>query len=201
MADNDYALGEIVETVANSPLAKDTLILSIEDDAWDGSDHVDSHRTIALVAGPYVRQHAVVSTRYTTVSVVKTIEEILGIGPIGLNDALAAPMSDVFDSNADSWTYKAIVPDVLYSTKLPLPPAEHTLNAMPKHSAAYWTKAMAGQDFSAPDRVDPVTFNRALWRGLKGQVRYPGAPKGADGNAKPIASNRLKSVEPGWVPY
>jgi hypothetical protein len=106
VADNDYALGQVIEAVANSPFAKDTLIVSIEDDAWDGADHVDAHRTVALFAGPYVRRHAVVSTRYTTVSVVKTIEEVLGIGPIGLNDALAAPMSDVFDPHAAEWSYQ-----------------------------------------------------------------------------------------------
>src|SRR3984893_9922215 len=139
MADNDYALGLIAETVANSPFAHDTLVISIEDDTWDSPDHVNSFRTVALFVGPYVRQHRVVSTRYTTVSVVKTIEEILGIGPIGLNDALAAPMSDVFDPSAATWTYKAIVPDVLRSTKLPLPLADHATNAVPRHSAAYWT--------------------------------------------------------------
>jgi len=180
MADNDYALGLIAEAVAQSPFAKDTLIVSIEDDAFDGPDHVDAHRTVALFAGAYVRQHAVVSTRYTTVSVVKTIEEILGIGPIGLNDTLAAPMSDVFDPNQAVWSYKAIVPDVLRSTKLPLPPADHASNVAPRHSAAYWTKAMAGQDFSGPDRVNPVTFNRALWRGLKSDEPYPATPTGAD---------------------
>lgn len=173
VADNDYALGLIIEAVAKSPFAKDTLVVSIEDDAWNGADHVDANRTIALFAGPYVRQHAVVSTRYTTVSLVKTIEEILGIGPIGLNDALAAPMSDVFDQNQATWTYRATVPDVLRSTQLPLPPAENTSIEYPRHSAAYWIKAMAGQDVSGPDRINPDTFNRTLWKGLKGDVPYP----------------------------
>src|SRR5262249_11263568 len=118
MADNDYAVGLILEAVAGSPFAKDTLLVTIEDDASDGPDHVSAQRTVALLAGPYVRQHVVVSTRYTTVNVVKTIEEVLGIGPIGLNDALAAPMSDVFDTSRADWTYKAIVPDVLRSTQL-----------------------------------------------------------------------------------
>jgi len=176
MADNDYALGLIIEAVANSPFANNTLIVSIEDDACDGPDHVDAHRSVTLFAGPYVRHHAVVSTRYTTVSVVKTIEEILGMGPIGLNDALSVPMSDIFDPNAAEWSYKAIVPDVLRSTKLPLPPDEHAKVAFPTHSAAYWVKVMAGQDFSGPDRVNPVTFNRALWRGLKGDEPYPDTP-------------------------
>ena len=180
MADNDYGLGQIVEAVANSPFAKDTLIISIEDDSCDGPDHVDTHRSIALFAGPYVRQHALVSTRYTTVNIVKTIEEILGIGPIGLNDALAQPMTVVFDTAAPDWTYKAIVPDVLRSTKLPLPPQEHACNAVPLHAGAYWAKLMAGQDFSGADRIDAASFNRALWFGLKGSAPYPVAPTGFD---------------------
>jgi DNA-binding beta-propeller fold protein YncE len=173
MADNDYALGLITETVANGPFAKDTLIIALEDDTCDGPDHVDAFRSVALLAGPYVRQQAVLSTRYTTVSVVKTIEEILGIGPIGLNDALAAPMSDLFDPSVTTWSYQAIVPNILRSTQLPLPLGGRASIAQPKHSAAYWAKAMAGQDFSAVDRVDPTTFNRTLWRGLKGDAPYP----------------------------
>lgn len=180
MADNDYAFGQIVEAVANSPFSKDTLIISIEDDAWDGPDHVDAHRSIAFFAGPYVRQHVLVSTRYTTVSVVRTIEEILGMGPIGLNDALAAPMADIFDPNQANWSYKAIVPDVLRSTKLPLPQADHASIEYPRHTAAYWTKVMADQDFSGPDRVEPISFNRALWRGLRGDAPYPAERSDAD---------------------
>jgi DNA-binding beta-propeller fold protein YncE len=178
LADNDYAVGLLIEAVANSPFAKDTIVITIEDDSSDGPDHVDAQRSIALFAGAYVRRHAVVSTRYTTVNVVKTIEEVLGIGPIGLNDALAAPMSDVFDANSAGWSYKAIVPDVLRSTKLPLPPADHAYHAVPRGSVKYWTRAMAGQDFSAVDRENPATFNRALWRGLKGDAPYPALAAG-----------------------
>jgi hypothetical protein len=180
VADNDYALGLLVEAVANSPFAQSTLIISIEDDTWNGFDHADAFRSPIFMVGPYVRQHAMVSRRYTTVSVVKTIEEILGAGPIGLNDALAAPMSEVFDPNVTNWTYKAIVPDVLYSTKLPLPPAIQANNTAPKHSAEYWTRAMAAQDFSSPDQINPVTFNRALWRGLKGNEPYPTTSTGTN---------------------
>jgi DNA-binding beta-propeller fold protein YncE len=180
MADNDYSIGMLVETVAKSHFAKDTLVIAIEDDTTDGPDHVDAERTVALFAGPYIRQHAVVSKHYTTVNVVKTIEEVLGIEPISLNDALAEPMSDIFDSNQERWTYDAIVPKVLRSTQLPLPPEAHAAIEYPVHSAAYWVKAMAGQDFSGVDRVDPITFNRALWHGLKGSTRYPTTRSGAD---------------------
>jgi DNA-binding beta-propeller fold protein YncE len=196
VADNDYAVGSIVEAVANSPIADSTLIFTIEDDAWDGPDHVDSHRTIVLVAGAYVRQHTVVSTRYTTVSVVKTIEEVLGMGPIGLNDALAAPMSDIFDSNAATWSYKAIVPNVLRSTQLPLPPDEHAKIEFPSHSAAYWMKATAGQDFSGADRIDPVAFNRALWEGLKGNQPYPIASTKAERGMKESPATRDREEAP-----
>src|SRR5579859_8033975 len=142
------------------------MIVSMEVYARDAPDHIDAHRSLALFAGAYVRQRALVSTRYTTVSVLKTIEEILGIGPIGLNDALAAPMSEIFDQGMVGWKYQAVVPDILRSTELPLPPAAHASNAVPSHSAAYWAKAMTGQDFSGADRIDPATFNRTLWRGL-----------------------------------
>jgi len=72
-----------------------------------------------------------------------------------------------------SWSDKPIVPDVLRSTKLPLPPANNARNAIPRRSSQYWTKAMANQDFSGADRIDPVAFNRALWRGLRGDEPYP----------------------------
>jgi DNA-binding beta-propeller fold protein YncE len=173
MADNDYALGLIVETVAESPFAKNTVIVSVEDDTFDGPDHYDAHRSVALFAGAYVRQSALVSTRYTTVSVVKTIEELLGLEPVGLNDALAAPMSEVFDTKVSTWSYRAIVPGILRSTQLPLPPATTACNSRPKRSSEYWAKVMAGQDFSRADHLDLPAFNQALWRGLRGDEPYP----------------------------
>ena len=78
-ADNDYAVGLLVQKIANSIYANDTLIFVIEDDAQDGGDHVDSHRTIAFVAGAYVKQQAVVSTPYNTINFLRTIEEVLGL--------------------------------------------------------------------------------------------------------------------------
>jgi DNA-binding beta-propeller fold protein YncE len=178
MADNDYALGLIVETVAKGPFAKDTLIFVVEDDAQDGPDHVDAHRSIAYVIGPYVKQHAVVSARYTTVSMLRTIEEVLGLEPMGLNDALARPMSAVFDLSKSDWGYRPRISEVLRATQLPLPPrtAADAGSGRPvaTRSQAYWTAAMAGQDFREEDRLDTGRFNRALWRGLKGEdAAYP----------------------------
>jgi hypothetical protein len=176
LADNDYAVGLVIQKVAQSPLAKDTLIFIIEDDAQDGPDHVDAHRSIAFVVGPYVKHGAVVSQRYTTVNMVKTIEAVLGLQPMGLNDALAAPMAEVFDPKQAAWAFTAQVPSVLRTTQLPLPRssgAQAACRPAPPRSSAYWAAAMAGQDFSAEDRLDTARFNRALWRGLKGASPYP----------------------------
>jgi hypothetical protein len=185
MADNDYALGLLVEAVAKGPFAADTLIFVVEADAQDGPDHVDAHRSIAFVVGPYVRQHAVVSTRYTTVSMVRTIEEVLGLSPMALTDAMAAPMSGVFDLTQIDWRYRPRIAEALRATDLPLPPRT-TADigvACPAagRSAAWWRAAMAGQDFREEDRLDTPAFNRALWRGLKGETAaYPTGRDGRD---------------------
>ncbi|THD77553.1 MAG: hypothetical protein E7812_15590 [Phenylobacterium sp.] len=184
LADNDYAVGLLVEKVARSPFAKDTLIFVVEDDAQDGPDHVDAHRAPAFIVGPYVRKGAVVSTRRTTVNLLRTMEDVLGIAPMGLNDGLADPMADVFDTAAGpAWSFEAHPSPILRTTKLPLPPADARDAACmvkPKHGPAYWAAAMAGQDFSQEDRLDTAAFNQALWRGLRGSEPYPTARSGAD---------------------
>ncbi|HSV03668.1 MAG TPA: hypothetical protein VLI41_10735 [Phenylobacterium sp.] len=184
VADNDYAVGLLVEKVAASPFAKDTLIFVLEDDAQDGPDHVNAHRSVAFIVGPYVRKGAVVKTRYTTVSLVRTMEDILGVKPSGLTDGLALPMADVFDPNAaPTWSYRARIAPVLRTTKLPLPPAPSAATACtarPTHDGAYWAKAMAGQDFTQEDRLDTGAYNLALWKGLKGDAPYPAQRSGRD---------------------
>lgn len=191
MADNDYALGLLVQKVAHSRYKNNTLVFVIEDDAQDGPDHVDAHRTIAYVIGPYVKQGAVVSTRYTTINMLRTIEDILGLEPMGLNDGLQRPMTDVFTQELKSWNYTPIVPDVLRTTQLPLPPAT-AANTLVKterilafahapRDASYWGEKMAGFDFSRSDHLDTARFNRVLWTGLKGEdVPYPTTRSGHD---------------------
>jgi DNA-binding beta-propeller fold protein YncE len=166
MGDNDYAVGRVVEKVSQSPFATDTVIFVIEDDAQNGPDHVDAHRTVALVAGAYVRQGALVSTRYTTVNLLRTIEELLGTGRMGLNDAAAAPMADLFTPDYQPWSYTARVPAALRSTQLPLPEAGSEGYLQPRHSAAWWAAHTRGQDFSVEDHLDTDRFNRVLWLGL-----------------------------------
>ena len=123
-ADNDYAVGLLVQKIANSIYAQNTLIFVIEDDAQDGADHVDSHRTVAFIAGAYVKQGAVVSTAYNTVDFIRTMEEVLGLKQfLNINDALGHPMTDVFTTTPQSWNFTATPSAYLYSTALPLPVA------------------------------------------------------------------------------
>jgi YVTN family beta-propeller protein len=166
MADNDYAVGRVIERVAHSRFAGRTVIFIIEDDAQNGGDHVDAHRSTAFVAGAFVKQGAVVSTDYDTVSMVRTIELLLGLAPLGLTDATARPMADVFELGlwARPWSFAAIVPAVLRSTALPLPGTGPT--AQPRGDAASWARAMRSFDFSSEDRLDSDRFNQVLWRGL-----------------------------------
>jgi DNA-binding beta-propeller fold protein YncE len=175
VADNDYAVGLVVQKIASSQYAGNTLIFVIEDDAQDGGDHVDAHRSIAFVVGPYVKQQAVVSKSYNTVNMIRTIEDILGVDPLNLNDSVALPMTDVFDVNQSKWNYTAALSSLLYTTTLPLPAKSAALR-VPKstHNAAYWARVTKGMDFSKEDLVDPLSFNRILWQGLKGDRIYPG---------------------------
>ncbi len=183
MADNDYALGLLIQKVAGSPYAGSTLIFVIEDDAQDGPDHVDAHRSIAFVAGPYVKQGAVVSERYTTVNMVRTIESLLGIAPNSLFSAAATPMTEIFDLTQSTWDYKAIVPDLLRTSQLPLP-ARTADNSLPQtnrarlyakdtHTASYWQRKLGDMDYNEEDKLDTPRFNRELWIGMMGRRPYP----------------------------
>lgn len=193
IADNDYAIGLVAETLSKSPFAKDTLIFIVEDDAQDGPDHVDAHRSIALIAGPYVKQGALISQRYTTVNLLKTIETVLGLDPLGLTDAFAAPMTEVFDIKASgAWSFKARPSDLLRGTGIPLPAGDTACARKPSRSPQWWVAAMQGQDFSAEDHLDTARFNRVLWQGLKGDAPYPALRSGKDLRADPQARRATK---------
>jgi len=179
-ADCDLALGRIVEAVANSRYAADTLVIVTEDDVQDGPDHVDSHRGTAYVVGPYVKQGTVVNTRYSQINVLRTIEDILGTEHVNLNTAFQRPMSDVFDiKSSGRWTFAAEASTVLGSTTLALAdfgrPVRFAAGPVitPKHDAAYWDAVTAGFDFSEADQVPPAQFNRVLWTGLMNGTPYP----------------------------
>jgi DNA-binding beta-propeller fold protein YncE len=172
-SDNDYAVGLLVQAVANSPYANNTLIIIIEDDSQDGADHVDSHRATTYFVGPYVKKHAVVSTRYSQPNVLRTIEDILGTEHLNLNTFYARPMADVFDTRSSGkWTFTATASTLLKLTTLGL--AMNKVNFVagpdlkPTHTAQWWADKTRGFDFSAEDRVPTELYNKILWEGLKG---------------------------------
>jgi DNA-binding beta-propeller fold protein YncE len=198
IADNDYAVGLLVQKVANSAYANNTLIFIIEDDAQDGGDHVDSHRSVAFVVGAYVKQGALISTQYNTIDFVRTIEEVLGLPLMNLNDALARPMADIFNMTPSRWSFTATPSALLYNTNLPLPPKPAGL-IVPKstHNAEYWARVSEGMDFTSEDRIDFAGYNHILWEGLMGNKPYPAVSTGIDlrQNRKELLSRYGRSLK------
>jgi YVTN family beta-propeller protein len=185
MASNDYAVGQLVEAVSHSPYWKDTAIFIVEDDAQDGPDHVDAHRSTAFVISPYTQSGAVVHTNYNSTNVVRTIEDILGVNYLGLNDANARPMSDVFTSEPNFKPYVATIPGILCVAPVDptlVPECKNpgsrriTAAVKPLHDRAWWTAATKGFNFKHPDMNNADLFNRILWRGIMGDDKpYPKA--------------------------
>ena len=194
-ADNDYAVGKLIDRVAHSPYASSTLIFIIEDDAQNGPDHMDAHRTVAFVVGPYVKHGSVIHERYSTVNMVRTIEDVLGLGHLNLNDAYQRPMTAVFDLNQPSWTYTAVMPAPIAANlaraeqKSQLVPAFHDA-----HSASYWALQTRGFDWSVEDRVPAVRFNQILWKGLTGGLPYPSTRNGQDYSHNRAAVLKARSI-------
>jgi len=178
-ADNDYAVGKLIQAVAASRYAKDTLIFILEDDAQDGPDHVDAHRSTAYIVGPYVKHGAVVSEYYTTVNMLRTIEDVLGIDHLSLFDANERPMTAVFDLKQAAWSFSATPSQLLADTQLPIPGLAKSGALHSTHDGAYWAAKTRGMDFSSEDKVDAVGFNQIVWQGLmKGP--YPEERSGTD---------------------
>jgi DNA-binding beta-propeller fold protein YncE len=176
MADDDYAVGLTADVIAHSPYANSTLIFVIEDDPQDGADHVSGDRSLAFIVGPYVAQGAVVSNPYSTVSMLRTIEEILGVSQLSVHDAGVPPMTAAFNTSQASWTYEAIPSQYLYNTQLPiLNKYVQNRSALPQptHDAAWWEAQTKGMNFRQEDRVPTEQFNRIIWKGLMGDKPYP----------------------------
>src|SRR5207253_3393000 len=112
VADNDLALGRVVEAISKSKFWNDTAIFVVEDDAQNGSDHVDAHRTVALVISPYTKHGHVDSTLYSTASMLRSMELIVGLQPMSQFDAAARPMYNAFQSRPDFSAYQEVVPKV-----------------------------------------------------------------------------------------
>ncbi len=191
-----------MQRVADSPFKESTLVVSVEDDAQDGPDHVDAHRSIAFIAGPYVKQGAVVSERYTTVNLLRTIEDILGLDHLNLNTATQRPMTAVFDLDQTAWSYGATIPAPLRQTKLPL----ETLRAAgmadedrdsfaERHDGAWWAERTAHLDFDVIDGTGTTSFNRITWEGIMGDRPYPTERSGLD-----LSQNRERLLQEAGLP-
>jgi hypothetical protein len=158
MADNDLALGRIVEALSKSRFWKDTVIFVLEDDSQAGPDHVDSHRSCFFAISAYNRPGTIHRFANTT-DVVAAIEDILGLGRLSKFDYFSRPMSDIFVKTPDLSPWISMVPQV----------DMNETNAAATGAA----KMSEGLDFSAPDRVDDATFNQILWKMMKGVQPFP----------------------------
>ena len=166
-ADNDRALGQIVEGISHSKFWKSTLILIVEDDAQDGLDHVDGHRTVALAVGPFIRRGSTDSTFYSQVSMVKTIEMILGVPPMSLFDLIANDMRQSFQKTPDLTPYDAVEPTQSIFERNP---DVKELAGQRKADAI----ASSKMNWQEPDDVPTEQLDRILWRNAMGtQAQYP----------------------------
>ena len=168
VADNDLAFGRIVEAVSHSQFWKETLILAIEDDPQAGWDHVSGYRTTAFCVSPYNRRGAVVSTQYNTTSLIRTMEQVLGMKPMNQFDASATPMFDCFQDTPDFTPYTA-VPNTVPLDQMN-PPAKALLNPILRRDA----EVSARLNFREVDKAPEDVLNRILWNALAGTDRpYP----------------------------
>ncbi|HYN05204.1 MAG TPA: bifunctional YncE family protein/alkaline phosphatase family protein [Vicinamibacteria bacterium] len=168
VADNDLAFGRIVEALSHSPFWREMAILAIEDDPQNGFDHVSGYRTTAYVASPYARRGAVVSTQYNTTSLVRTLEQILGLPPMNQLDASAVPMGDAFTDTPDYSPFVAVPSNV------PLDQMNPAARALADPLARRDALASARMNFREVDKAPEDALNRILWRAMKGtREPYP----------------------------
>ena len=166
VADNDYAVGLLIETLSKSPIWNETAVFILEDDAQNGADHVDAHRSTAYVAGGFVKRNYVDHTPYSTSSMLRTMELILGLNPMSQYDAAAMPMWRCFDTEAKPFDFKAIKPNVDLQAR----------NVVRNE----WQRRSELFNFDKEDANNDVAFNLVLWHGLKGNaIPFPGPTRAA----------------------
>jgi len=181
---NDQAIGKIVEGISHSSLWKEFAIFIIEDDAQNGPDHVDSHRTMGLVISPYIKRGTVDSSLYSTASMLRTMELILGLPPLTQYDEAAKPMFNSFTNKADLTPYTLSTARIDINVK--------------NTAVAYGAKESLAMDFSDYDRADADTLNRILWHSIKGKdVPMPAPVTSAHLRSNGTALSTTKPSRPG----
>ena len=173
VADNDLALGRIIEAVTKSRFYKNTVIFVTEDDSQAGWDHVSAYRTVGMIISPYTKTGAVIHTNYNQPSMVRTIEQILGLPPMNVMDATAMPMFDCFAQQADITPYKAL------DNQVPIDEMNPKMSSLKGAALHYAQKSMEPQ-FDGIDSGDDDLFNRILWFAMKGNEKYPKRYSGKD---------------------
>jgi DNA-binding beta-propeller fold protein YncE len=166
VADNDLAVAKIVEALSKSKFWSNTAIFVTEDDSQDGWDHVSAYRTVGMVISPYSRTGSLVHTNYNQVSMVRTIEQILGMPPMNIMDATAMPMFDCFSDQLDLTPYKAL------KNEIPLDEMNPELRTL-KGKALHYAKRSMEPQFDGIDDGNEELFNRILWFAAKGNTPYP----------------------------
>ncbi len=164
-ADNDLAIGMFVEYLSKSPVWKESVVFVVEDDAQNGPDHVDAHRSTAYVAGGFVKRKFVDHTMYSTSSMLRTIELILGIPPMSQYDAAAEPMWRCFNAQPDLSAFQSVAPQTDINLK------NTAMNE--------WQLRSEHFNLTKEDAVPDLEFNLVLWHGLKGNTTPFPAPKRA----------------------
>jgi DNA-binding beta-propeller fold protein YncE len=178
MADNDLALGRVVEAVSKSPQWKETCIFVVEDDAQSGPDHVDGHRTVFMAISPFNRRGTVDSTFYTQTNMIRSIEMILGLDPMNKFDSVADPMVACFSDKLDLTPYRAAKNNVALDERNPS-------GALMTAADRYWLDKTRSLDWSHIDGPDPYWMNRITWYSLfKGTRDYPARPGELPGMAE-----------------
>jgi hypothetical protein len=165
VADNDLAVGMFIEYLSKSKIWKESAVFIVEDDAQNGADHVDAHRSTAYIAGGYIKRHHVDHTLYTTASVLRTIELLLGMEPMTQYDAAATPMWSCFNSQPEEYWAAVIMPKVNLDEK--------------NVAVNEWQRKSEQFNFTKEDSNNDIEFNRVLWHGLKGDVPFPGPTRAA----------------------
>ena len=167
VADNDLALGRIIEAITNSRFWDSTVVFVTEDDSQSGWDHISSYRTTCLVISPYSKMGKTIHTNYNQTSMVRTIEQILGIPPMNVIDATALPMFDCFTDTKQTYQYQVI------PNKVPLDKMNKPL-ALIKGKEKYYARLSANEAFKELDSGDDDEMNKILWFHAKGNEKYPG---------------------------
>jgi len=165
VADNDLALGRVLEALSRSPFWKSMAVFVVEDDAQNGPDHVDAHRTVGLVAGPHVKRGAVISTLYSTCSMLRTMELILGLEPLSQFDAAARPMYDCFTATPDFTQYG-------------VRPATWPRDEKNRETD-YGTERSARFKLDREDAADDIELNEVIWKSIKGRSSPMPVPRRA----------------------